>query len=159
MRRPRGALQLAETLRRHEYGGPHVVGGAELGAERLETETICALATPPGRSAIAVVRVSGPLTRDAASRVFRSQRSLEPHVATYGAVLAADGAPIDRGIAILGIAPATYTGEDTLELQLHGSPVVVRETVQSLLACGIRYALPGEFTRRAFLNGSAVPTS
>jgi tRNA modification GTPase len=63
------------------------------------------------------------------------------------------GRAVDRGLAIAATAPHSYTGEDTLELQVHGSPVVAREVVRILLACGARYALSGEFTRRAFLNG------
>jgi tRNA modification GTPase len=78
---------------------------------------------------------------------------LEPKIATYGTVVDENGATLDRGIAILSIAPHSYTGEDTLELQIHGSPIVAREVVRALLACGARYANAGEFSRRALLNG------
>ncbi len=71
----------------------------------------------------------------------------------YGEIVDERGVLIDRGIALLWAAPCSYTGEDVLELQVHGSPLVAREILRTLLACGARYARPGEFTRRAFLNG------
>ncbi|HET9394080.1 MAG TPA: tRNA uridine-5-carboxymethylaminomethyl(34) synthesis GTPase MnmE [Candidatus Rubrimentiphilum sp.] len=111
------------------------------------------MATPPGVGAIAIVRVSGPQARALAARLFRSRGDLQPHVATYGTVVDENGATLDRGVAILAIAPHSYTGEDTLELQIHGSPIVARELVRALLACGARYATAGEFSRRALLNG------
>ena len=74
-------------------------------------------------------------------------------MATLGTVLDAQGGAIDEGLALFFPAPHSYTGEDVLELHVHGSPVVARETVASLLAAGARLASPGEFTRRAFLNG------
>ncbi|HZT12210.1 MAG TPA: tRNA uridine-5-carboxymethylaminomethyl(34) synthesis GTPase MnmE [Candidatus Baltobacteraceae bacterium] len=116
-------------------------------------ETIAAIATPPGKGAIAIVRVSGPQTAALAARVFRSRGPIAPRVATYGTIVDETGGAIDRGIALYYPAPHSYTGEDSLELQVHGSPVVAREVVRSLIACGARYAAPGEFTRRAFLNG------
>jgi tRNA modification GTPase len=117
------------------------------------TGTIVAIATPPGAGAIAIVRVSGPAARELAAAVFRSKRPLRPRYATYGEIVDEDGEVIDRGIAFFSAAPRSYTGEDTLELHVHGSPVVARETVRTLIARGARYAQPGEFTRRAFLNG------
>ena len=116
-------------------------------------ETICAIATPAGAGAIAIVRISGPETRSLAARLFRSTQALAPKVATYGTVVDENGATVDRGIAILSAAPHSYTGEDTLELQIHGSPIVAREVVRALLACGASYAGAGEFSRRALLNG------
>ncbi len=74
-------------------------------------------------------------------------------MATYGTVVDEAGAAIDRGLALLSIGPHSYTGEDMLELHVHGSPVVAREVMRTLIACGARAAQPGEFTRRAFLNG------
>jgi tRNA modification GTPase len=99
------------------------------------------------------VRVSGPATRSLAARLFRAAHPLKPKVATYGTVVDENGATLDRGIAILSVAPHSYTGEDTLELQIHGSPIVAREVVRALLSCGARYAGAGEFSRRALLNG------
>ena len=115
-------------------------------------ETIAAIATPPGRGAIAIVRASGPDVRSLAERVFAGP-VLVPRVATYGTMLDPTGAAIDRGLALLFAAPASYTGEDMLELHVHGSPVVAREVLRALVAHGARLAGPGEFTQRAFLAG------
>ncbi len=115
--------------------------------------TIAALATPPGRGAIAIVRCSGPDARAIATRVFRSREQLVDRVATYGTIVDRDGRVIDHGLAIAMDAPRTVTGEDVVELHLHGSPIVVRETLRALLRAGARPAEPGEFTRRAFLHG------
>ncbi len=100
-----------------------------------------------------MVRTSGPLSETIARRLFRAPAPLHPRVASYGTVVDESGATIDRGLAILFTAPHSYTGEDVLELHVHGSPVVAREVVRASLACGARNAVPGEFTRRAFLNG------
>lgn len=116
-------------------------------------ETIAAIATPPGRGAIAIVRCSGPDARSIAARVFRSRTPLADRVATYGEIIDIDGAVLDRGLALAMIAPRTVTGEDIVELHVHGSPIVARETLRALIAAGARAAGPGEFTRRAFLNG------
>ena len=116
-------------------------------------ETIAAIATPPGRGAIAIVRCSGPDARAIAARVFRSRSPLADRVATYGEILDVDGALLDRGLAIAMDAPRTVTGEDIVELHVHGSPIVARETLRALLHAGARAAGPGEFTRRSFLNG------
>jgi len=74
-------------------------------------------------------------------------------MATLGDILDESGAPIDQGLALFFPAPNSYTGEDVLELHVHGSPIVARETLTAVLACGARLAAPGEFTRRAFLKG------
>ena len=115
-------------------------------------DTIAAIATPPGKGAIAIVRVSGPRVRELAQRLLQTESPLQPRVATRATVFDESGRPLDRGLALLFAAPASYTGEDVLELQIHGSPVVVREVMRVLLACGARQAQPGEFTRRAFVN-------
>jgi tRNA modification GTPase len=99
------------------------------------------------------VRCSGPDARAIAARVFRSREPLRDRVATYGEIVDVEGAVIDRGLALAMDAPRTVTGEDVVELQVHGSPVVARETLRALLHAGARAAGPGEFTRRAFLNG------
>jgi tRNA modification GTPase len=78
---------------------------------------------------------------------------LRDRVATYGEIVDVDGVVIDRGLALAMDAPRTVTGEDVVELHVHGSPVVARETLRALLHAGARVAAPGEFTRRAFLNG------
>jgi tRNA modification GTPase len=99
------------------------------------------------------VRVSGPRTRELAARLIDAGGALKPRYAAYATIRDETGRALDRGIALLFPAPHSYTGEDCLELQTHGSPVVAREVVRALLACGARAAEPGEFTRRAFLNG------
>ncbi|HEY8296396.1 MAG TPA: tRNA uridine-5-carboxymethylaminomethyl(34) synthesis GTPase MnmE [Candidatus Baltobacteraceae bacterium] len=119
----------------------------------MNDDTIVAIATPPGKGAIAIVRVSGPQARAFATRLLASKEPLEHRVARYGAICDEDGRPIDRGLALFALAPRSYTGEDTLELHVHGSPAIATELVRALLACGARYAAPGEFTRRAFFNG------
>jgi tRNA modification GTPase len=116
-------------------------------------DTICAIATAPGVGAIAIVRTSGPDSVALAARMFATREPLRERYATYGTIVDERGEAIDRGIAILSLAPHTYTGEDTLELQLHGSPVLAAETMRAAIACGARAATAGEFTRRAFVNG------
>jgi tRNA modification GTPase len=119
----------------------------------LTAETIVAVATPPGRGAIAVIRASGPAVLAIAGRLVRTRGALRPRVATRADVLDDTGRRIDSGLALFFPGPASYTGEDVIELHVHGSPVVAREIVRSWLACGARSATEGEFTRRAFLNG------
>ena len=132
-----------------------------------QTDPIAAIATAPGRGAVGIVRVSGrglaPLV------VALCGRSLSPRQAVYGAFKAADGQAIDQGLALWFPAPHSYTGEDVLELQAHGGPVVLQLLLARCLEaaaepCGLTYpagparlpglrlAQPGEFTQRAFLN-------
>ena len=99
------------------------------------------------------MRCSGPDARAIATRVFRSREPLRDRAVVYGEIVDAGGAVIDRGLALAMDAPRTVTGEDVVELHVHGSPVVARETLRALLHAGARTAGPGEFTRRAFLNG------
>ena len=99
------------------------------------------------------MRISGSAVPEIARRLVRTKTPLLDRVATYATILDERGEAIDRGLAILFAAPRSYTGEEMLELQLHGSPVVAREVMRALLAAGARLAEPGEFTRRAFLNG------
>jgi tRNA modification GTPase len=88
-----------------------------------------------------------------ARRLVQSKSPLRPRYATYATITDENAVPLDRGLALLFEAPRSFTGEDMLELQIHGSPVVGREVVRAMLACGARLAEPGEFTRRAFFNG------
>jgi len=127
----------------------------EVASPRALGETIVALATPPGRGAIAIVRCSGADVRAIAARVFRpaTPGPLESRFVRFGRVVDVEGRTIDQAMALYLAAPATPTGEDVLELHVHGSPVVVRETLAAAMAAGARMALPGEFTRRAFLHG------
>lgn len=110
------------------------------------------MATPPGRGAIAIVRVSGPEVRAIAQRVAPGA-ALQPRLATLAGIVDARGRRLDEGLALFFAAPASYTGEDVLELHVHGSPAVARETLIAVLEAGARLARPGEFTRRAYLAG------
>jgi tRNA modification GTPase len=97
--------------------------------------------------------LSGPEVRRVAERVFRSVAPLHPRVATFGHVVGPGGEHIDDGLALFFPEPHSYTGEDVLELHVHGSPAVAREVLLATLAAGARLAGPGEFTRRAFYAG------
>jgi tRNA modification GTPase len=116
------------------------------------TDPIAALATPPGRSAIAVIRVSGAGALEVAGRVI-SEFKPEPRRATLSWFHDADGQPIDRGIYTVYPRPHSYTGEDLVELSCHGGLLVPSRLLGALHAAGARPAAPGEFTRRAVLNG------
>jgi tRNA modification GTPase len=117
----------------------------------LSADTIAAVATPPGRGGIGVVRISGPSARALALGVIgRLPRVRE---ATLVDFLAADATSIDQGLALFFAAPNSYTGEDVLELHGHGGPVVMRDLLRRCVELGARVAEAGEFTRRAFLNG------
>ena len=115
---------------------------------------IAAIATAAGRGAVGIVRVSGGDVRGLINAI--CGRPLTPREATYLPFRAADGSAIDRGLAIHFPAPHSYTGEDVLELQAHGGPVVMQLLLARCLevgaALGLRLAAPGEFTERAFLN-------
>jgi len=121
--------------------------------------TVAALATAAGVSGVAVVRISGPEAFAVADRVVRcagAPPSRRPAGAFFHAVFTAGGpaaAAIDDGLALVFRAPRSYTGEDAVELQGHGGIVVARQVLQAVLSAGARAAGPGEFTRRAFLNG------
>src|SRR5688572_19122612 len=115
-------------------------------------DTIVAVATPPGRGGIGVVRLSGPDAPAIAAALTR-RAVFEPRHATLTQVFDAGGAAIDRAVVTFFPAPHSYTGEDVVELSAHGSPVVLRAIVAAAVAGGARLAEPGEFTLRAFLNG------
>ncbi len=120
-------------------------------------DTIAAIAAGGGApSAIGVVRISGPDCFAACGRVFRSARpfeELEARRMVLGEFLDREGRVLDRGLAVRFPEPRSYTGEDSAEFHCHGSPVVLREVLAALFAAGARQAGPGEFTKRAFLNG------
>ena len=113
-------------------------------------DTIAAVSTAPGRGGIGIVRVSGPGCRGIAEIVLG--RVPEPRLAELHRFLDAAGDPIDEGIALFFPAPNSLTGEDVLELQGHGGPVVMDLLLRRILGLGARAAQPGEFTQRAFLN-------
>lgn len=114
------------------------------------TDTIAAVATAAGRGGIGVIRVSGPLSQDIAIAVLR--RCPAPRQTQLCAFRDANGQALDQGIALFFAAPASYTGEDVLELQGHGGPMVLDALLQRVLSLGARAARPGEFSERAFLN-------
>ena len=114
-------------------------------------ETIAAIATAPGRAGVGIVRVSGTDIGRLIEGVVGCRP--EARVATLATFRNADGGPIDQGLALWFPAPASYTGESVLELQAHGSPVALSLLLARCLELGARLAEPGEFTRRAFLNG------
>jgi tRNA modification GTPase len=117
---------------------------------RSSAEIIAAIATPPGRGGIGVVRLSGPGLLAVAEAL--TGKSPLPRYATLCRFLAADGSAIDQGILLYFPAPHSFTGEDVLELQGHGGPVVLQMLLARCLELGARVAEPGEFSRRAFLN-------
>lgn len=114
-------------------------------------DTIVATATPPGKGGIGVVRISGPATEEIASRMLGVLPI--PRHATIAEFCAADGTPVDAGLALYFPAPDSFTGESVLELQGHGGPLVMSLLVDAAVAIGARRAQPGEFSKRAFLNG------
>ncbi|WP_394170867.1 tRNA uridine-5-carboxymethylaminomethyl(34) synthesis GTPase MnmE [Saccharospirillum alexandrii] len=115
-----------------------------------DRDTICALATPPGRGGVGIIRVSGTGAVDIAHAVL----GYTPQVrnAHYGPFLDADQQSLDEGIALFFANPNSFTGEDVLELQGHGGPVILDLLLQRVMALGARLARPGEFSERAFLN-------
>lgn len=113
-------------------------------------DTIAAVATPPGRGGIGVVRISGPAARAIAEELLG--KLPVPRQASFARFRDADGKPIDEGLALFFPAPHSYTGEDVLELHGHGGPVVLDMLLSRALALGARIARAGEFTERAFLN-------
>lgn len=124
----------------------------------LDKSTICAVSTAPGVGGIAVIRVSGPEALPVALRLFRYggetpvAESVKPRYAYYGEVIAGDEL-IDEVVLTYFRAPHSFTGEDTVEISCHGSVYIRRRLLESLVGEGCQMAQPGEFTRRAYLNG------
>lgn len=122
-------------------------------------DTIAAIATPLGSGGVGIVRVSGPDAEQIAWKVFKGSGTkngggFESHRLFYGRLInPLDGCLIDEGMAVLMRAPRSYTREDVLELHCHGGYYLVRAILQACISAGARLAEPGEFTRRAFLNG------
>lgn len=122
------------------------------------SEVIAAISTGLVRSAIGILRMSGSGCIEVAERVFRTQSGkplsqAKSHTLVLGELSDEFGRVIDQCVAVIARAPHSYTGEDTCELQCHGSPAMLTAGLRSLFAAGARQAGPGEFTRRAFLNG------
>lgn len=114
-------------------------------------DTIAAIATAPGRGAVGIIRVSGPMTAIIARGILG--RLPSPRRAVFLSFCDAEGAPLDEGLALWFPAPRSYTGEDVLELQGHGGTLVLDQVLTRTLMLGARLARPGEFSERAFLNG------
>ncbi len=124
---------------------PHVV---------YQNETIVAIATPPGRGGIGIVRLSGPEATRIAEPMLRLRNPLAHAQARFGDLLDLDTQEkLDEAVVTFFAAPHSYTGEDVLEIAAHGSPVVLETLVRQALQGGARLAAPGEFTQRAFLGG------
>jgi tRNA modification GTPase len=118
-------------------------------------DTIVAIATPYGESAIGIVRLSGPDTLKILKEIFepfKKKSTIKPRYAYYGNILEEGGEILDEAIVIYYKAPHSYTGEDMAEINLHGNPLILKKVLQLIIQKGARLAEPGEFTKRAFLN-------
>lgn len=119
-------------------------------ASQAATDTICAIATAPGRSGVGIIRVSGPHSLTISEQVLGfTPRARHAHFCNF---LDSAGQTIDQGIALFFNAPNSFTGEDVLELQGHGGMYVLKELLERVIQLGARLASPGEFSERAFLN-------
>ncbi len=114
-------------------------------------DTIYALATPLGNG-VAVIRISGPKSESAVCALFSKKAGFESHRLYHGLILNGEQ-PVDDAMAVIMRAPKSYTGEDSAELHIHGSPAIAKKVLELLSRLGLRLAEPGEFTRRAFENG------
>ena len=116
-------------------------------------DTIVAISTPPGRGGIGIVRLSGTSAVSIAAKIISLKSELSPWRATLGSLLDAEGHTVDEVIVTWFAAPRSYTAEDVIEISCHGAPVILRHCIDRALHSGARFAEPGEFTLRAFLNG------
>lgn len=143
-------------MRRGPARDPAGAGGVTTSAEAAtSTETIAAISTPAGEGAIAVVRISGPEAIAVADRIFRGNDKpsvFAPRVQHLGEIID-DERVIDRAVVSVHRAPASYTGEEIVEISCHGGILVTAQVLEACLRAGARAARPGEFTERAFLNG------
>ncbi|MBM4306123.1 MAG: tRNA uridine-5-carboxymethylaminomethyl(34) synthesis GTPase MnmE, partial [Deltaproteobacteria bacterium] len=123
----------------------------------IRDETIAAISTPLGESGIGIVRMSGPLSGVIARKLFKPKKtpfSFVSHHFHYGELIdPKNGNPIDEVLVVLMQAPKTYTREDIVEIHCHGGHFILQKALELVLGQGARLALPGEFTKRAFLNG------
>lgn len=118
-------------------------------------DTICAVSTPAGIGGIAVVRVSGPQAIPTVERIWTGKKltSAATHTAHLGHINYVNGEILDQAVATILRSPGSYTGEDTVEISVHGSLYIQQTILQELCKAGARLADPGEFTRRAFVAG------
>jgi len=122
----------------------------------LKEDTIAAVATPPGFGAISIIRVSGPDTFRVADLIFEGKRKIsesESHTIHYGRLVNTLGNTMDDVLISVFRAPNSYTGEDSVEINIHGSPFIAKVVLEELIRFGLKLAEPGEFTKRAFING------
>lgn len=119
------------------------------------SDTICAISTPRGVGGIAVARVSGPCAIKIVDSIWRGKRLADvlSHTAHLGLIVDSDGSTLDQAVATVFKAPKSFTGDDVVELSVHGSEWVQRQLINRLIGAGARLAEAGEFTRRAFLSG------
>lgn len=117
----------------------------------MQVDTIAAIATPPGAGGVGIVRLSGPLAHELALKITQTT-SIKKREVSYRSFYGNDHELIDNGIVLYFKAPHSFTGEDVIELQAHGSPIVLNRLLQLCLSYGARLAKPGEFSERAFLN-------
>ena len=122
-----------------------------------QEDTIAAIATPPGEGGIGIVRLSGPRAPEVLGKIWQGRlplRDFESHRLYFGSFTdPQSGETLDEGMAVWMKAPRSYTGEEVLEIQAHGGPLILNRLLEILVQEGLRVAQPGEFTRRAFLNG------
>jgi tRNA modification GTPase len=118
----------------------------------LFTDTIVALATPPTKSALAIIRLSGPQAFSFFSTIFSKNLTLEKERGVHLGTITYEGEIIDQAIVIQYIEPKSFTGENLLEIVIHGSPLIAQQLIEVLITKGARSANPGEFSSRAYLN-------
>ncbi len=117
-------------------------------------QTIAAIATPPGEGGVAIVRISGNDAVGIAEKIFSGPiRAYKTHTAHFGNVIDVEGNVVDEALALVMLAPKSYTGEDTIEIHCHGGTLITRRVLDTILKAGARPAQPGEFTFKAFING------
>ncbi|MEM1347669.1 MAG: tRNA uridine-5-carboxymethylaminomethyl(34) synthesis GTPase MnmE, partial [Myxococcota bacterium] len=117
-------------------------------------DTIAALATPPGRGGVGILRVSGPGAEAILGTLAPAwPRDTPSHLMKLARIQDADARPIDEALVVVMRAGRSYTGEDVVEVHCHGGPIILRRALDAALQAGARIARPGEFTERAFLNG------
>ena len=122
---------------------------------KVKEDTIAAISTPNGTGGIAVIRISGPDSLSIVDSAWKgkSLKESSTHTAHLGRYYTTSGDLLDECVATVFRAPATFTGEDVVELSVHGSRWIQRELLSDLIRRGVRVAAPGEFTRRAYMNG------
>ena len=120
----------------------------------MEQETIVAISTPVGRGGIGVVRVSGPRAREVVAPLLRLRNELKAGRVRFGVILDTETSGVlDEAVVTFFTGPNSYTGEDVVEIAMHGAPVLLEHVVRQCCGAGARLAEPGEFTQRAFLAG------